>query len=259
MPVMSIFTGEERAAVVASQPVPLYHQLYCVLRLKIEQGGLRHGEVLPSELELAELFGVSRITSKRALDELERAGMVSRRRGQGTTITHRYEPKMLVAPLTSMLESLAVMGKETTVELVEFERVVAPDTICTTLKLPPRSRVDRAVRLRFIDGDPFAHYVSFTIPLGSTFNAKALRQGSRLELFRAMGVEVGEIDQVLSACGADAFVAKALNLTVGAPLLQVNRTYFDVRQRPVDHLHCRYRPDRFQYHMRLSAPLRGSR
>ena len=257
-------------SVSTSQAAPLYHQLYALLKSKITSGELPPGSLLPSETELATHFSVSRITTKRALNELGRDGLVERRAGRGTHVRARAPASpVLRAPLTGNLESLNIMGRETTVEVLSFARVPAPKAISDALKIKPHTLVDRAVRVRRNQGEPFAYYLSHTIVLkeaatalsdkaaaktGPTaMNRKNLKTQTRLEIFRAMGIKLAEVDQVLNAAAANAEVAQALNLTVGAPVLSLTRTYIDSEGRIVDHLLGVYRPDRFEYHMHLST------
>ncbi|RAP78023.1 GntR family transcriptional regulator [Paenibacillus montanisoli] len=75
---------------------PLYSQILGILRERISQGEYVTGQQLPTELELAEQFGVSRITSKRALIELEREGLIYRRRGSGSFVKKRDEAKTAI-------------------------------------------------------------------------------------------------------------------------------------------------------------------
>jgi GntR family transcriptional regulator len=159
-------------------PAPLYHQLYHLIKSKIEHGTLKFGEALPSELMLVERFGISRITAKRALDELAREGLVDRARGRGTHVRYRYEPNFLRAPLTGMLESLVIMGRETTVDVLALERVLVPVHLRAPMHLRDEDFVERATRVRRNQGEPFAHYISHThLPKGGAklFTAKALR------------------------------------------------------------------------------------
>jgi GntR family transcriptional regulator len=249
----TVFSVEDQLAVNATLPPPLYHQLFVVLKRKIEAGELRQGQILPSEIEMAEKFSVSRITAKRAMDDLATQGLVQRRRGRGTVVTHTYQPKVLLAPLNGMLDTLESMGRETHVTLLAFERVMAPLFVVEALRLPERQWVDHAVRVRSNSGESFGYYQSWTIPLGERFNAKALESTPRIELFRQAGVELAEVDQVLSAARADVAVAKYLEMEPGDPVLSVARTYFDSKGRAIDFLLGYYRPDRFHYHMRLSA------
>ena len=270
----ALFTDADALSVNNSQAAPLYHQLYALLKSKIESGELPQGSLLPSEIELATRFAVSRITSKRALNELGRDGLVERRAGRGTHVRIRPpSSQRLRAPLTGNLESLNIMGRETTVEVLSFERVPAPKAISDALRIKPHTLVDRAVRVRRNQGEPFAYYLSHTIILKESATAKAeshpdkaaaktgpaamnrknLKTQTRLEIFRAMGIKLAEVDQVLNAAAANPEVAQALNLSVGAPVLSLTRTYIDSEGRVVDHLLGVYRPDRFEYHMHLST------
>ena len=248
------FTDADRAALNRDQPEPLYHQLFLVLKRKIEIGEWRLGWRLPGEAELAEFFDVSRITSKRAMDELARQGLITRRRGLGSHVSYRDPPKILQAPLLSMIDSLALIGRETSIRLLDFARVNPPPQVCDALGLRVTDLCDRAVRVRNNEsGAPFAHYTSWTVPLGPVFCAENLRASSRLDLFRRLGLELSEVEQTLSAEAADGTLADQLELPLGAPLLLISRVTRDQQGRPFDYLRALYRPDRFSYHMRLNA------
>lgn len=250
------FSDAERRCVQSSLAEPLYHQLYALLRRKIENGEIPHRAQLPSEFELAQLFSVSRITSKRALDELAREEFVERRRGSGTHVKHRFERKILRAPLLAMLESLTIMGQATTVDVLALARIPAPATIATAMGLAQGTPVDYAIRVRRCDGEAFAYYQSYTLVLPQSpqlVNRKLLKTQTRLEILRQLGIKLAEVDQVLGAAAASAEVANALHLPLGAPVMTLERSYIDQDRRVVDYLLGQYRPDRFQYHMRMSA------
>ena len=66
--------------------LPRYHQIFLLLREAIRDGVYAADQQVPGEMELAAQYGVSRITTKRALNELERAGLVTRERGRGTRV-----------------------------------------------------------------------------------------------------------------------------------------------------------------------------
>jgi GntR family transcriptional regulator len=250
---MRFFTTPEIAATREESPLPLYHKIFQVIRHKIESGTLKHGQMLPSELDVASSLGVSRVTVKRAFDELALMQLVDRRRGRGTRVTHRYEPKIMRAPLASLIDGLILMGRETTVDVLSFQSVPAPSAIAQALKIAPGTAVDRAVRVRSQQQEAFAYYVSHTIALGKSYSAQALRKQARLTLFHQLGVRVAEVDQIISAGSASSEVALALQVPVGSSVLELVRIYFDAGKRPIDHLQCFYRADRFQYHMRLST------
>lgn len=250
------FSAAERRSVQSSLAEPLYHQLYVLLRRKIEAGEIPYQAQMPSEFELARLFSVSRITTKRALDELAHEHWVQRRRGSGTHVTYRAERKILRAPLLAMLESLTILGQATTVDVLALARIPAPTKVALAMGLAPGTPVDHAIRVRRCEGEAFAYYQSYTVVLPQSpqlFNRKALKTQTRLEIFRQLGIKLAEVDQVLGAAAANAEVAHALQLPIGAPVMTLERSYIDPDRRVVDYMIGHYRPDRFQYHMRMSA------
>ena len=127
---------------------PLHHQVYVVLRQQIEEGQYSGELPLPSELELSEMFSVSRITVRRALDRLKQEGMVSRSRGRGTFAQQQKVPQAMNANLRGIFENLLAMGLRTRVKLIEFGYVPAPPMVAEKLKLAPGALVQRAVRVR---------------------------------------------------------------------------------------------------------------
>jgi DNA-binding GntR family transcriptional regulator len=71
----------------ANKRIPLYYQLENLLREKIVSGELEPGDKLPTELELIEQYGVSRITVRQALQALADEGLIERKQGRGTVVT----------------------------------------------------------------------------------------------------------------------------------------------------------------------------
>ena len=91
---------------------PLYRQLGRRIATAIEGGTLRPGESLPSERELAQLTGLSRVTVRRAVEALVEGGQLVRRRGSGTFVAPRVERvEQALSLLTSFSEDMARRGK----------------------------------------------------------------------------------------------------------------------------------------------------
>jgi GntR family transcriptional regulator len=115
-------------------PTPLYHQIYLILRSKILDGTYGRDDRLPGEQEIVRQFGVSRITAKRALDELAAAGLAVRERGRGTKVRYIRPAQPLTSSVEGLLENLLVMGLETKVKLLEFAYVQAFDDVAEALE-----------------------------------------------------------------------------------------------------------------------------
>jgi len=234
--------------------VPLYHQLYSVLRRAILNGTIPFDAQMPTEQQLAATFDVSRITAKRAMDELASESLIARFRGKGSHVTHRYKPKPVRAPLVGMLENLAEMGKHSIVRVVSVEQVVPSADIRERLGLGEGDTVHKLVRVRSNEeGEPFAYYVSHTVGIRKGFTKRILEKTPRLDVIRDNGIRLTKIEQVLSAESAAGHIAEALQVEAGAALLSIRRQSHDEKGVVVDVLDCLYNPNRFQYAMVLSV------
>ncbi|MCW5580185.1 MAG: GntR family transcriptional regulator [Luteimonas sp.] len=234
-------------------PTPLYHQMFSLLRDRILNGEIPHGSRIPTEFDLADSFGVSRITAKRALDELAAEGLVERRRGKGTHVIHRTRPKPISSPLTGLLENLEVLAEHTRVQLLGFRRVPPPEPIRHLFDCGPREDLVHAVRLRLRGDTPFGYYTSWTRTSHPAFDEAGLSHTSRLKLFEVAGIQFKQVEQVLSAVNADAVSAMHLQVEPGNALLSLERHSFDGEGNLVDLLSVVYRPDQFTYRMKLDV------
>src|SRR6266496_5274589 len=115
-------------------PIPLYHQLSQLLRTAIEQGTYHPGDRLPSEPELIREYGVSRITVRQALDELEAEGRVVRRHGKGTYVAEPRIEQELVR-LTDFVEDMQQAGQHPSSRVLAFEHEPARPVIAKALNI----------------------------------------------------------------------------------------------------------------------------
>jgi len=234
--------------------VPLYHQLYSVLREAILNGTIAFDAQMPTEQQLAATFDVSRITAKRAMDELAAEGLIARFRGKGSHVTYQYTPQPVRAPLVGMLENLVEMGKHSIVRVVSVEQVVPPADIRERLGLGDTDTVHKLVRVRSNEeGEPFAYYVSWTVGISKGFTKKVLEKTPRLDVIRDNGIKLTKVEQVLSAESAKGHIADELGVDPGAALLSIRRQSHNAEGVVVDVLDCLYNPNRFQYAMVLSV------
>ncbi len=234
-------------------PTPLYHQIYLILRNKILTGEYPVETVLPSEQDTAENFGVSRITAKRALNELAGDGMVVRERGRGTKVIHHAPPPPVTGSVEGLLENLLTMGLETDVRLLVFDYVRPTPGIATALGCDSGETVQRAVRLRLLEEVPFSYLITH-VPerVGRSYSRDDLAERPLLALLERSGVQVSRAEQTISAALADGETAPALGVGLGAPLLRIERVVFDQDERAVEHITALYRPDRYQFRMTLA-------
>jgi GntR family transcriptional regulator len=254
-------SSELKATMVdARLPTPLYHQLFLVLRERIRSGAFPLGAVLPGEQDLTHVFNVSRITVKRALNELASAGMVSRHRGRGTVVTYNATVPVVKGSFDNLMEALKVMGLSTEVELINVAQVAATAEIAELLGLPSGVPVQRAERVRKLEGEPFSYIVThLPIDIAATFDPNSLGHTPMLDLLERAGFVAVSAEQWITACSAEPATAQALKIATGSPLLKIVRVMKDSESAPIEVVQGFYRPERFQYHMNLTRQRKGGR
>lgn len=232
--------------------MPLYQQLFILLKNRIQSGEIEAGAMVPGEQELAADFGVSRITCKRALNELADAGLVSRRRGLGTRVLERPRPPMVRASIEGWLENVSVMGKTTRAEVLSFDYVSATREVADALEVPVGATVQRAVRVRWLARDPMSYLVTY-VPesLGRRYSREDMGDRALLRLLEDAGVTVASAWQSISATLAEPEVAAALAVPAGSPLIDLRRIVRDTEARPAEYIRALYRPDRYRFEMSM--------
>ncbi|MEL7448113.1 MAG: GntR family transcriptional regulator [Pseudomonadota bacterium] len=228
--------------------VPLYHQLYSLLKAAIVDGRIGFQERMPTEQQIVDMFDVSRITAKRAMDELAADNLVQRRRGKGTHVVYRYEPDALRAPLVATLESYRELAKRSTPSLVSSGQAVPPRAVGELLGMAPEESALKVVRImKNADGLPYSCYTSWTPGSPSGMTRRRLEKKSRLELLEEAGIDLHRVRQILGAETASITVAEWLNVQPGAALLSLERHTFDRQDNCVDVVFGLYNPALFKY------------
>ena len=250
-----LFSDTQVRALQQDTPTPLYYKLYQLLRAAILDGTIDKGAQMPTEAQLADTFGVSRITAKRAMDELAAEALVERRRGKGTHVTYEYRPRPVQAPLIGMLQEIESMARHSDVDVLTCKRQVPPGHIRETLGLADREQALYLERVRSRGGQAFGYYQSWTLGLKKNAGKREFRKSPRLAIFRKQGLKLTHVTQTISAAAATPVLAEALATEAGAPLLSLVRHSFarvQGEERLVDYLQVYYHPDRFQYQMDLT-------
>ncbi len=233
--------------------VPLHEQISAWLRGEIESGHLAPHTQIPSEHELCERFGVSRVTVRRALQTLESDGLIYRRQGLGSFVCDQRVAAGLVR-LTDFAQDMARAGLEASSRVLHRATESCPLPVAERLGVEPGSPVLRLDRLRLGDDEPMALDRTWLAP----YHAQLL-EGHDLGgetiyglLEREYGIPVLSGRYRITAAAADCAVAEALEVEEGAPLLVIERVSRTVGERPVYFQRRFYRSDRMVYELELS-------
>jgi GntR family transcriptional regulator len=215
---------------------PLYLQVKDLMVRRLASGAWRPGEALPSEFELADAFGVSQGTVRKALDELAAQNLLDRKQGKGTFVARHTAQRALFHffHLVSDSGERALPGAR----MLSLAKTKADRQEATRLNLKPGSPVVRIKRLRLL-GARVAIHERITLP-GALFPNFTDRMPVDVpnELYRyyeeRYGVTVARAVEKLKAVAARADEARALGLKSGAPLLEVDRLAYTVDERAVE-------------------------
>lgn len=245
-------TEEHGSSAFVSERVPLYYQLANVLRDQIITGQLVPGDRLPTEAELVEAYGVSRVTVRQALQNLEAEGLIRRKVGRGTFVTE-HARKTAPLSMAGSLNDLISMGLATRVKVIDLQTVRATESLARILQIEPGSLVTRCTRLRFHDSQPFSHIVTELPDAIARRFSRSDWNGSILQVLEhKLNIPVRDAQQTIRATLADTSLARLLDTRIGAPLLAVERVVLTDDGVPVERVHTHYRSDLYSLTIHLN-------
>ncbi len=221
-----------------------HRKVSLVLSDGIASGRYRMGESLPGEEALAKMFEVSRVTIRRALADLDAAGLIERKHGLGTFVRSKPDARNS-SPMNRLVSQIAQAGK-LAVEVIEFEYGVPPESVRKLLQLAPGEETQRVVRIRRNKTGPVMHLTTY-VPagIGRSYSRKDLDRMPLYELLARAGKTYRKAREAVGACLADPIVAPLLKVNVGAALLFVQRILSTEADEPVEYLELRASPDTY--------------
>jgi GntR family transcriptional regulator len=232
-----------------SSAQPLYQQLQRALRGAIENGIIGPDDALPPERDLAETLGVSRITVRKAIDELVDDGLLIRKQGSGTFVSNRVEKNF--AKLTSFSEDMRARGREPrSVWMNRAEGTVTPEE-SLTLRSSPGTPVFRFHRIRYADDAPMA--IEYATVIASCLTSLDEVESSLYEALERTGNRPVRALQRLRAVLLTAEQAKLLKAKEGEAGLLVARVGYLKDGRAVEYSQSYYRGEIYDFVAELSA------
>jgi DNA-binding GntR family transcriptional regulator len=234
-----------------NSPVPLYFQVAQHLEQMIESGDLPTGTRLENEIGLADQFGLSRPTMRRAIGYLVDRGLLIRRRGVGTEVGHAKVRRQV--ELTSLFNDLAKTRRNPRTEVLSFAVEPVPDQIAAELCLGLGTDVYVFERLRYAETEPLALLRNYVPASLLRLAAADLETQGLYNLFRANGINPRVAKQSIGARASTAAEARALTEGKGAPLLTMVRAAYDDQGRAVEYGNHIYRASRYSFDLTLTG------
>jgi GntR family transcriptional regulator len=228
------------------RPEPLWHQAEMALRFLIDRGEWAPGTQIPNEDKLCEMLGISRITLRHALRNLEEAGMLRREHGRGTFVRSATMVAG-VRGLTSFTDEMQTLALSPGTRLLAAQIIPARGATAEALEIAEGEDVVQLRRLRLGNGQPIGiqttHLPASRVP--GLFEAAS----DVTSLYRWLKDNAGivpvrakEVYRVGAVAKGD---AHDLELPAGTPAFEVERITFDARS-PFEFAVSTMRADRYE-------------
>ena len=235
-------------------PMPIYHQIATALRTRIIEETMQAGDKLASEKQLSEEYDVSRITLRQALAELEREGIIRKRKGMGAFVALNPRPIIQDLSLPSVLgKKLLREGIVLEPEVLECRREAASVAINRALRIAEDASLVYIERLFNQEGHPIALNRSWLpearvpdiVERGLISNHLSVTLAERYNL------DPARIDNTIESAHCTPADMKLLRMSFQAPALIVTATSFDSEDHPVEFSRTIWLGDRVKFHFNI--------
>jgi GntR family transcriptional regulator len=235
----------------------LYEQVRARLIEGISAGEWRAGQAVPTEAQLAKMFGVAIGTVRKAVDSLVAEQALVRRQGKGTFVT-AHDGRRLMFHFFHIVPRDGVKSYPD-VRTLSFRRDRADAAEATALAIAPADKVIRIRNVLSVGGTPVI-VDDITLPAelfpGLSEKIFVARDNTIYHLYQSRyGINVLRTDERLRAMLAPRDVAQALGVAAGAPLLEIRRVALTFRDRPVELRLSRVNTAKHDYHNTLGKEM----
>ena len=226
--------------------VPLYEQIEIHIKNLISQQDYIKGKMIPSEMELSEVLGVSRATIRHAISRLVNKGLLERKKGVGTKIVSG-EIRGVGRKWQSFSQEMKSLGIEIHNFELHVQWIKAPSNICKFFNISSESKILTLVRLRGSKSGPFVYFISY-------FNPSLLLNGDEnfnkplyTILKESSGCIAATSQEYIIAINADEKLAEKLEIEKNTAVLKRTREVYDINGIPIEYNIGYYRSDKFTY------------
>jgi GntR family transcriptional regulator, N-acetylglucosamine utilization regulator len=240
------------SAIYRNSPLPRYYQLKEIMRERVQSEEWKPGDLIPSERELSEKYGISRMTARQAITDLVNEGLFYREQGKGTFVSQRKITQQLLR-LTGFTEDIRARGQKPGTKVLSAEMVPADETTAEKLRIGPGTRIFRLQRLRLADDEPLAIELSQISFKGcERLLEEDLEQNSLYRLLETKyGIPLMEADQELEAGLAGNEEAQLLKISINRQVLFTRRITYTERSQPIEYAKAVYCGNKYTFYTHL--------
>ncbi len=237
-------------------PMPIYHQIYIDLKERIEKD-LNFGGYLPSEGELADQYGVSRLTVRQALKNLMEDGIIEKQRGKKSKIREIKNIENL-SQLKGFTQDAILLGHVPSSIVLANKLVTVPDQAVEKFKISKGTKVIFLNRLRLLDGIPYAIEMAY---INVSIDVKLLNildmdmsKSSLYAFFKdEVGLKLEYADETIEVVQANPENAKLLSIQSGNCILLRNRFTYTNDDQCIEYVQSYYRGDKYKFNIRIRS------
>ena len=226
--------------------VPLHLQVEQMLREMLEKPKYKEGALLPKEVDIANILGISRNTVRKSISKLVLEGHLVRKKGVGTKVSEKR--------INTQLESWMSFTQEMTSKGISFINyeidvtfIKADKEVANALEIVEGKEVMRLSRLRGGEEGPFVYFVSYMHPRIGLTGGEDFKRPLYEILEKEFSILVYLSSETITAVNVDNNIASKLNINIDEPVLQRIRKVYDPGKRPIEYCLGYYRSDKFSY------------
>ena len=234
---------------------PLWTQFRDALRSRILQGELEIGAKLPTEAELGDQFGISRIVVREALADLVRSGLIYKIRGQGAFVSARERDEDFVSTVLGFSDEMERKGLTVLTQVLVQELRNATADEARALGLTEADAVVALKRLRSVDGE-LRLLVETAVPadLAPGLNRVRLENRSLYDVLRRQyGLRITRAERWIDAVLPDGPTAELLEVTQPEPLLRIESIAYGANGRALEHYRALHRCKSSRLHVQTTT------
>lgn len=229
-----------------NNPKPLYQQLHEILSDFIESGKWETDQKIPSENELASLYGVSRMTARSVLTDLVKEGLLYRVQGKGTFVSDKSVT--LDPSYVGIREQLERMGYEVKTKIIEHCLEESSNVVAKSLGIESGEPVYKIIRVRYIKNAPISIHISYVKPEYSEKLTGELLEEEQLcvILNQFYGLQRKKVSETLESVLATSEEAGLLGIEEGHPLLLLRDIIYGENDEPYEYTKVVFRGDKIK-------------